>query len=66
MPKMNFENVFIGANPLGKTCLLNFPETEAGMSWDTDSQSFVLAARVVHNQVMFTCEPRVQEEENAG
>lgn len=29
MPKMNFENVFIGANPLGKTCLLNFPETEA-------------------------------------
>lgn len=23
MPKMNFENVFIGANPLGKACFLN-------------------------------------------
>lgn len=36
MPKMNFENVFIGANPLGKSCSLNLPETEGSMPWDTE------------------------------
>lgn len=54
MPKMNFENVFIGANPLGKTCLLNFPETEASnVLGHKDSQNFVVAAGAVQNRVVF-------------
>lgn len=43
MPKMNFENVFIGANPLGKACFLNVVLfLKLNVSWNTKTFPKVL------------------------